>query len=303
MHVLKTFILGSITTLGLLLHLIGSYLQWKTYNWGRITTQQLLIFHLSICECIMNGNWIIIITLTAIWKDTNIRYFGYFFVVYLAVSGIIYKIMMFITVDRLMAVVLNLKYHQYWTVGRTKIATSVIWVIGFTELISFVICNTFLGYWFRIIEVVYFKVVFSFLYILLAIMTYTVIFWKYKISRRLSRSQDVPINDKRNRTSRFYVAVFIILSYLVFNVIPFCTFALSYKGNGDIPSLLEGILLHLGSSADALIYIFLQRNVRKHFFMVCSCVQSTRNDHISLRVTSDKGHKVNDDKAILITNV
>ena len=303
MYLLISTIIGSITTMGFLVHLTGSYLLWKTYNWRRVSTQQLLIFHLSVCECIINGNWIILKVLLLVWSDAKTMYYGYCLVIYLSLSGVLYMIMMFITVDRLMAVVLSLKYRQYWTAGRTRTIIFITWVLGATLTIFFVICNRYLGPWYRQIEVVYFKVVFSVLYILVALITYAVIFWKYKISRGLSGPQDVLINGTRNRPSRFYVALLIILSFLMFNIVPFCTFAVSHKYTTEIPSLLEGILIHLGCIADALIYIFLQRDVRKQFFKSFSCIQCKRNGQSSPLVNSEIRYRTSESNAISSTDV
>lgn len=246
MGVLISSVIGTVTISAFLLHLIGSFLLWKTYKWERVTTQQLLIFHLSVCECIINGNWIIMQVLEAIWDTVHHRYC---FVVYLALSGVLYKIIMFITIDRLIAVLLHLKYPQYWTVQKTRIALIFVWAFGIVLTLCFIICNKFLGYWYRAVEVAHIKMVFSLCYTLVALITYVVIFLNYKKSRSL-------IHGRSNRSSRFYVAVLIIFSYLLFNTIPFCTFAISDKDYIERPSPLEAILLHLGDVADATIYIF-----------------------------------------------
>ena len=120
MNVIRYVITTSISILTLSLHLIGCYLLWKTFNWRNVTTQQLLIFNICICECFINCDWLVIYVLEGCGFGYDSQYFGYSFVIHLSLNGILYMVMMFMTLDRLSAVVLSLKYPQYWTVQRTK---------------------------------------------------------------------------------------------------------------------------------------------------------------------------------------
>lgn len=111
---------GSITILNIFLHILGSYLLWKTYNWTTITTQQLIIFHLSVCEAFESANGVIHHIFAFLGYELESPQMSYGFCFYIAFAQVLYMLMMVITLDRLMAVVLGLKYPLYWTVEKTK---------------------------------------------------------------------------------------------------------------------------------------------------------------------------------------
>ena len=99
-----------------------------------------------------------------------------------------------------------------------------------------------------------------------------------------------------SQKSRFYVSVLIILTYLIFNTIPFCAFISSYEEYARYreseTQAVVAILLHLGFTADALIYIFIQRDVRKQLFelICCRICERKRNDD-TLMIQDQRGHK------------
>ena len=106
MDVLIFSIISSISTLAFLLHLIGSYLLWKTYNWRNVTTQQLLIFNVCVCECLSNCIWIFIYSFETQGYGYNTKIYGYSFLIYQTMKNVLYMLMMFMTVDRLMSKVM-----------------------------------------------------------------------------------------------------------------------------------------------------------------------------------------------------
>lgn len=89
---------------------------------------------------------------------------------------------------------------------------------------------------------IYFKVAESGLFIMVAFVTYAIIFWKYKKSRDAVRQYQDSGNMDENESdsivqtflkSRFYVSIIIILTYLMFNTIPFCIFIILNQ-NGTV---------------------------------------------------------------------
>ena len=237
MNLIRYAITSSISVLTFVLHLIGSYLLWKTYKWRTITTQQLLIFNICLCECFINIVWLFIYIFERQGYGPDTSLYGYFIVIQFAFDGVLYMLMIFITLDRLMAVALGLKYPQYWTVERTKTTLVIIWSIGSVVTVSFLISNVLIEKWYQSMGIIYFNVCISSFYILLAMVTYIVLFTEFKKSRDIARQQNSSDEGRESPApaiqtflkSRFYVSVLIISTYLIFNTIPFCAFITSYK--------------------------------------------------------------------------
>ena len=137
MNVTRNATTISICALTFFLHMIGGYLLWQTYNWRNVTTQQLLIFNVCACECLCNFIWIFIYSFEAQGYSYNTKFYGYSFLIYQAFKNVLYMLMMFMTLDRLLAAVLSLKYPQYWTVEKTRKTLCVIWSIGFSMTVIF----------------------------------------------------------------------------------------------------------------------------------------------------------------------
>ena len=124
------------------------------------------------------------------------------------------------------------------------------------EIVCFLFFAKLFGPWYHKVEVIYILAAFSILFTVVALVTYAVIFWKYVESRDMTRQHAVPDSDRSSHTSavqaflksRFYISVLIILTYMLFNTIPF--FALTSSTGVLIP-------LCLGYTTDALIYIFI----------------------------------------------
>ena len=285
-------ITGSIILLSLLLDFLGAYLLCKTYKWRNITTQQLLIFNICVCETIENLNWAGYHLLIASGIMEGFQYISYPISIYLATSDVLYFLMMLMTLDRLAAVVLNVKYPQYWTVERTKIVLKIIWAEGVVAVISFVLLNVYHRAWYEMTNIKYVIVGSSAFYNIVATITYAVIFWKYVRSKlRVQGSNDPNDGHQRISTvqtfvkSRFYVSVLIILTYLLFNTIPFCVIAIlfpeDWTANNNSIQFIMVVLLHLAYLSDPLIYIFLQPDVRKQLSKLLSCNGNSTQEQVN----------------------
>ena len=95
------------------LQLLGCYLLWKTYNWTTITTQQLIIFNLSLCECLECCYWSIYYLLLFTGYQRISKPIGYFFCVHLGSIAVLYMLMIALTLDRLMNIVIGMRYSAY----------------------------------------------------------------------------------------------------------------------------------------------------------------------------------------------
>ena len=191
-------------------------------------------------------------------------------------------LIVFLTLDRLTAVYLGLKYPVYWTPGKTKKTLVVIWGLGLVSVIFFVLLEMHHGFWFRKDAMVYAMLSFSIAYVIFALSTYVFIFWTYLKSRSVQRTSNGEGDENSALQtflqSRFYVSVLIIFTYLLFNVMPFTVMAcLTLEPGGDVwvtDTWIEKTviaLLHLCYLSDPLIYIFLQGDVRKELCNLIGC--------------------------------
>ena len=103
-------IITTISVLNILLHGIGFNILMKTYTRGIMTTQQLLILHISIGELLENCVWLVLQVLLFVGSDMTSASYGYCFCTHLALKRVLYLLMLFITIDRLLAVLLNFRY-------------------------------------------------------------------------------------------------------------------------------------------------------------------------------------------------
>ena len=227
----------------------------------------------------------------------------YIFCVHLGSVELLYMLMVALTLDRLMNIVIGMRYSAYWTPGKTKKLLIIFWVIGCLWSLANVVMYYFRGSeWVYNVTVAYVGLVKSIAYIVLAFVTYLVIFWKYKKSRDSLHQFQSSENTERSehssflqmfRKSRFYVSVLIIFTYLLFITIPYGVFVfLSANGklleNKTITTefKIAEILIHLSYTSDAVIYIFLQSDVRKTLLGIISCFRDNQENLHQNRITA-----------------
>ena len=175
----------------ILLHLLGCYLLWKTYTWTTITTQQLFIFNISICEFFASFYWLVFDLLRLNGYERTSKYIGYSQCVHVGLFEVLYMLMFALTFDRLMNIVIGLKYSIYWTVGSTKKLLIAFWITGIACLVASVLVYYFRGYlWFWQRGAIYFTLVQSIAFIIVSFVIYSAIFLK-------------SINDQRSRCDSF----------------------------------------------------------------------------------------------------
>ena len=175
----------TVVSVNVLLHFTGCFLLWKTYKRSQITTQKLLLLHLSISEGLINLNsvvyYVMHLCIYGQSESYNIYNIVLFYIIYPMKSlfYVIFVIMLFMTLDRLMAVVLNLKYRLYWRVSRTKKVLAAIWIFGLLLSVCFGVLPKFVPLRIYIlIQMIhdYLQLAFSILFIVTALLTYVTIF-------------------------------------------------------------------------------------------------------------------------------
>jgi len=216
--------------------------------------------------------------------------------IYLMLHFVIYFTMLFMTLDRLSAVVLGIKYQRYWWVGRTKKVLATIWFVGFMLAVCTCVILLYLLKWsdgnilnnlgtIAVLFTVFHncQIVSSPVFVVTALSTYAVIFWKYRKSRnelRLSGSSNE--NGQQNPRLRFRIPALIIFTFVIFDSVPLFIWAMSFKSWYSLE--VCQILYPLGYMADALIYIFLQQEVRKQ--LVCCCKKQVTAEPSSIVTTN-----------------
>ena len=200
-----------------------------------------------------------------------------------------------LTFDRLLNIVIGLKYSIFWTVSSTKKLLIAFWIIGIACSIASVLVYRFKGYsWFWQKGTIYFTLFQSIAFIMVSFVVYSAIFWKYKQSRDLLRQFQISGSTIGNehsstlqmfRNSRFYVSFLIILTFLLFNTIPYCFFTLMIRDGelmirgGGFKAFAAVFMLRMSFTSDAVIYIFLQKDVRRTLFRTfCWCKHRERGN-------------------------
>jgi hypothetical protein len=199
------------------------------------------------------------------------------------ISIVYYLDMMYLTVDKLLEIMLNIKYPQYWNKNRTKHLLIATWMFSGVLVVVVSLLHTYTT-WYNWEEHI-FKYCFpllNFIFIILAVTSYGFIFHKFRQSRhdhimvkdRLiakDKTKTVKQNMKASifqliRRSKFFMIFLLIVTFLLFIVVPDLTYLFVRVVNGKDSKTLEvacWILYAVGNLADCYIYIFMQPAVKK----------------------------------------
>lgn len=278
--------------LNVLLHSLGLYLLIHLYKNGMDNSRHLCMISLSSSECLYNSLIIISVIVKkmncqkAIHILENLRY---------GMMLIYYFTIIYLTLDRLMDVLLNLKYTLYWNEIKTTRLLLGTWVVGSMVGIVGATVNAATGIVVHDSTYLkYFSIVTDLSFILLAIITYVYIFKKYKQSRITPTNRQTISNvlfcvtsRRRLRTlhvfrkSRFYIPLLIIVTFVIFVVIPDLLYLLLWH-IVTRPLLVSGNLIvkrvcrigyAISDLVDAWIYIFIQDSVRN---VICKYLRIRR---------------------------
>ena len=189
--------------------------------------------------------------------------------------------MFFVTLDRLLVCLKPFRYRATCSISLTKKIILVSWVLLWTEsvLISVVLRLIFGTYKVMDMDIgdgfwaftLYIPAIFSGGYLIFAAIAYTKIAMKYVKSQQQVSSQPVTVSSVF-RNSKFYVAVLLLVSFLLLQVFPFLTgffmvniFRVKDFTNKPIHVVLY-VSLYVSDTFDALIYVFIYAPVRKLTF-------------------------------------
>ena len=287
----------------MVLHTTGSYLLICLYRDGQNKPEHLFLLNLSISEIVIAVLDILseILKLSKNDLALNIKDYvdianGY------GISLVYYLCMMFLTVDRLLEIILSIKYYLYCDEKKAKRLLKVTWGLSILSCITISIVHGVTKA--DVFDPLYMYIypTMDFIFIIIAFVTYVFLFRKYRLSRIPPTQKSAPGSRKRRetalrvfRTSQFHVPVLLIATFLVFMIIPDLLNPFGVTGSEE--SLVYKFCIFsfgLAYLTDAVIYIFLSPAVKNLLL---------KNLRIRKQVTSLRREQVNSDTQVWTVNM
>ena len=265
-----------------LLHVVGSVCLMKIYKLRNTQThrnQQTLIFHLSISLIIISlSSFVRHVSLyvndtesdtESIERRQYIKIFSH-----TGTCFVYYMDMLYIIIDRLLSVALDLRYRMYCTKRRLKILLLVTWAIAIGMIVGFGTAHYKFTYDWEGPIYLYIYPTLDAAVVLASVAMYSYIFVEYKRSSERRRamiqiqgSSSTPLSSFRLfRQSKFFIQILLVGSFTAFVVLP--DLVLMYYGALGMEiseTVCEycSISYTISDMTCGLIYIFLQPSVRK----------------------------------------
>ena len=276
MEFARNIVLSVLSSINLCLHITGSYLLISLYKGGQKSVQHILLINLSFSEIAFNMI-ILPFSVTGILsqlKHSKVLREAQFMIEIFQITGVYYLYyisMMYLTADRMVATILNIRYRNICTTSKVKKLLIVTWVTCMLISSAFPIMCEFVGV-FEMVKINYPKLVLiltalDVIFLILAVTSYCVMFYKLTLSRRMTSG-----NGNRQTlcsiflNSKFYISILLISTFLVFTVIPglmITAYRMSMGYLHDAIDFYTMVSLNVSFIADAAIYIFMQKSVRK----------------------------------------
>ena len=141
--------------------------------------------------------------------------------------SVYFLVMIYMTLDKLFDIYLNIKYHLYWSEFRAKNLLLLTWLVTICSAVVACMGHHFTGFAVHEVLDLYVYPTFDVIFLVIAIITYTFIFHKYKQSRLppviLSRRSSMVVCVKTWKVfkqSRFYIPLLLTVTFIVFMVVP-----------------------------------------------------------------------------------
>lgn len=280
-----------LSLINILIHILSVCLLSKLYT---PSPHQLLLLHLSIAEVIashLRGSISIINLLPKRFMPPpwtpgpptmafEVR--QYLFMVNITgVFLVMFLLIISLTVDRLLIVLLGVRYKTICSISKAKIVMAHIWCIGISGTLGFVFAYKYYGYDPTYVMEYYVFTSCGIVFMVVSPLWYAVIFWRYHTYKsnmqKYKKTTSAKINDEQEKhvcssallDPLFYVPLLIISSFAIFVVIPHwiylaCKYAAKIRYMDPFFAMM--ILSQLSYLSDAIIYVFLQVRVRKELW-------------------------------------
>ena len=275
---------STLCVINIIIHSIGAFLMDAIKKQHKNSTQATLIKHLSISELM----WSLVDFTESIFVSVKgdeakdkllMKYLG---IVELCGIFIVYiTLMVYITLDRFFHFYYATRYTTIFSIKRASKFCKLAWVF------SAIICATVAVAYKVNGEFDYEEFIFSYVFPVLelvflatAAVTYSYIYYIFKRQKKISganlrrqnsvKSENRNQNDPRRpkpqkaRKPKLYIPSLIILTFLIFIVVPDIVYLVVDKKDKNIDFAITIRLMYMTClMSDAVIYIFLQRHVRK----------------------------------------
>ena len=280
LHTQNDTILLFLLPIILLFHISGILLTSLVIHSRRYRIQHLLILNYSLCVAATDMALItdIIAHRTSLKPELKEKFCIWPFIFY----HVLFCGMIFITLDRLLEVLLNIKYPLYITKNRVVNGIAFSWFLGIFCSIVISLQTTIE----RILEVYpSVRTAIDVLYISFVIVSYMVIFYYFKRSRS-HPSFNHPTQSvgalATFRQSKFYVALILVLSFIIFIIGPDLLLTRNRRVTQDIRLSID-IGYFISSVLDAMLYISLDGEIKRVLLKV---LKVKRVSQVSPRVRS-----------------
>ena len=273
-YVVAYSILMTLNIVNITLHSLGLYVLVLAYKIGQNSNQQLFLVNLSFAELFQNITRLVWYALTLSWRisrsPTVATISNYIIGInnttafYMTISALF-----LLTLDRLLSVLLGMRYRIHCTRGRTK-----------TLLFSILIANLFIGLFIvlviyligevRIYGDIFIKIIFYIittlfvLFVIFAISSYAIIFHAFVTSRRETSTPQASL-FRIFRESHFINSLLLICNFLFLAVFPSLIVSFSSINHINLTRKFHfyvNISYTLSDTADGIIYIFASPSVR-----------------------------------------
>ena len=247
-----------------MLHLIGLVLLHKVKT--NFVNQRTITIHLAVTET-FNCLFQVFVSINALAKSQmyDLYLVLQFFIVFCGTSSKI--IMMYLTMDRLLDIVLHLKYPIYFTKRFVMTILSTIWLFSFifgiiVTLLQVDTKNVRIRKQILLARNYLFFTLDLFITVN-AIITYVCLYFKVRAALRNTHAPAGRNGGRQNPLTKFVVPFVLVLTYIIFNVTgSVCKMVHFWNPKKIILVNISGLLVMFGWISDAFVYIFVQREVR-----------------------------------------
>lgn len=255
------------------LHIFGSYLLMNLYKNGKDDAEYIFLINLGVTEGMINFIQFFINMFRYLAINDDLVYYLQLIRGYGCITTYLLT-MIFLTIDRLLDILLNIKYALYITKTKVKTILTALWIFNIMTSISVVIVYKYFDIDVNVLLPTYIYPSLDVVFIAVAFTTYGFIFHKYRQTRvppclRQSHIRP-PRRVKQNifsvfKRSRFYIPVLLITTFLIFMVIGDLVYLIVVVVNGN-KTFLAITLCHISFAfsylSDAVIYILIKPSVK-----------------------------------------
>ena len=275
-------------------HSCGSFILYSMYKKGEQNILPLYIMNLSCSEIAWN------ITVSI---DLLIGYLGSentknaSVLLFLGTGVVVYLSYVYITINRLLEVVLNIRYIVLWNERKAKTQIAITWVVCHLSGILIVsLTKHSTSQYLKTVRIyyTYFVTPLNIIFLCLVVLAYTFLFVKYRGSLvtpvTVAVTYRPPTIWSTFRRSNFYTVVLLTLSYVVLVVVP--SFIITINLNDVAPGkskmnwLIYDVVVRLSCLVDAWIYISLQPKVRQRLLRMLGGFRFCRRNEVADQRTS-----------------